>query len=362
MNPLVELNQLGQSIWYDNITRSMLGDDLQALIDNDDLRGITSNPSIFQKAITSSDTYDSAIQTIIQNNPSVTAKEVFFELAIDDIRAAADQLLGQYEKTNGTDGFVSLEVSPDLAHDTDGTIKEARELHQRLARPNVMIKVPATEAGIDAIETLIADGISINVTLLFSVDRYKAVAEAYIRGLETRDKKNVDSSNIRSVASFFVSRVDAAVDPLLEAHESTKDLQGAIAIANAKAAYQAYKTYFESESFLKLKAAPQRLLWASTSTKNPEYSDVLYIDSLIAPNTVNTVPPATYDAFRDHGTVALTLPENLDVANQQLSALDQAGIDLTAVTDQLEAEGVASFKKAFDSLLADLQTEIDRLT
>lgn len=361
MNPLVKLNQLGQSIWYDNITRSMLGDELQALIDQDDLRGITSNPSIFQKAITSSNTYDSAIQSIIQNNPKISAKALFFELAIEDIQAAADQLLGQYQKSNGTDGFVSLEVSPDLADDTEGTIKEARELHQRLARPNVMIKVPATKAGIPAIEALTADGISINVTLLFSVERYREVADAYLRGLETRHQANQDCSAIRSVASFFISRVDAALDPLLAEHEATNALQGKIAIANAKAAYQAYQEYFEGERFQKLTAAPQRLLWASTSTKNPSYSDVLYIESLIAPNTVNTVPPATYDAFRDHGTVAETLAENLETANQQLAIVAQAGINLAAITDQLESDGVDSFKKAFDSLLADLQAEIDRL-
>jgi transaldolase/transaldolase/glucose-6-phosphate isomerase len=360
MNPLQQVNALGQSIWYDNITRELLDGKLEQLINNDDLRGITSNPSIFQKAITSSDDYDQSITAAVAANGDISAKELFFELAIADIQSAADQLVGQFTKTQGTDGFVSLEVSPDLAHDTESTIAEARTLHARVNRQNLMIKVPATKAGIPAIEALIADDISVNVTLLFSVARYQEVAQAYIRGIKARVEQGKDISNIRSVASFFVSRVDSAVDAELAQKPELHALQGKIAIANAKSAYQSYLDTFETAEFKALNAAPQRLLWASTGTKNPEYSDVLYLDQLIAPNTVNTVPPATYEAFRDHGTAALTLADNINEAQQQLTEISTHGIDLTAITDKLEADGVKSFVDSFDDLLADLQNKLQQ--
>lgn len=353
-NPLRQLNAAGQSVWYDNIQRSMLHSGLLArLIAEDDLRGITSNPSIFEKAIGGSDDYDALLQRELARDPQQSARTLFFTLAVEDIRAAAETLRPVYDATDGMDGMVSLEVSPDLAHDTEGTVREARALFARLALPNVMIKVPGTLSGLPAVTQLIAEGVNVNVTLLFSVERYSAVADAYLRGLEQRHAHGQPLERIASVASFFVSRLDTTLDPRLA--ERRPDLQGQIANANAKKAYQHYREISASPRFTALRAAgarPQRLLWASTSTKNPAYSDLLYVDSLIGPETVNTMPPATYAAFRDHGVVARTLDQDVAQALAQLAALPDLGIDLTAVTDQLEQEGVQAFVQSFEHLLA----------
>jgi transaldolase len=359
-NPLRLLNASGQSIWYDDIHRALLtSGKLARLIVEDDLRGLTSNPTIFDKAITSSREYDEAIRRQLQSAPAQSSRDLFYTLAIDDLRAAADLLLPVYQASEGVDGRVSLEVSPDLAHDTDATIREARSLHARLARPNAMIKVPATRAGLPAITQLIAEGISVNVTLLFAVERYEAVIDAYLDGLEQRLEQGQTLDRIASVASFFVSRLDSALDPLLAQKQPA--LQGKLAIANAKYAYQRFKDRFNDARFAPLRAAgalPQRLLWASTGTKNPAYSDVLYVENLIGPDTVNTLPPATYQAFRDHGVVANTLETGIETALAHLASLPTLDIDLRAVTDRLEQEGVAAFAQSFANLLAGLQTKV----
>lgn len=353
-NPLRQLNAAGQSVWYDNIQRSMLNSGMLArLIAEDDLRGITSNPSIFEKAIGGGDDYDALLQRELARDSQQSIRELFFTLAVEDIRAAAEALRPVYDATDGMDGMVSLEVSPDLAHDTEGTVREARALFSRLALSNVMIKVPGTLPGLPAVTQLIAEGVNVNVTLLFAVERYSAVADAYLRGLEQRRAHGLPLARVASVASFFVSRLDTALDPRLA--ERRPDLQGRIANANAKKAYQRYLEISAGPRFAALRAAgaqPQRLLWASTSTKNPAYSDLLYVDSLIGPETVNTMPPATYAAFRDHGVVARTLDQDVDQALAQLAALPDLGIDLTAVTDQLEREGVHAFVQSFENLLA----------
>lgn len=362
-NPLRALNAAGQSVWSDNIHRAMINNgELAAMIENDDLRGITSNPSIFDKAISTGQEYDEMLQRELQANPEASSRELFFALAIEDIRDAADRMRPAYEASDGVDGMVSLEVSPDLAHDTAATIAEARDLHRRLDRPNVMIKVPATLAGLPAIEQLIADGMNINVTLLFSLERYQAVVDAYLRGLQQRHQQGLPVARIASVASFFISRVDSAIDPLLA--DKQPELAGKIAIANAKLAYQHYKKVFEGADFAELKAAgalPQRLLWASTSTKNPAYPELLYVETLIGPDTVNTMPPATYKAFRQSGQVAQTLETAVDEAQAQITALADLGIDLGAITERLEQEGVEMFNKSFINLLDHLQHKADRL-
>ena len=358
-NPLRLLNASSQSVWYDNIQRSMLSSGMLArLIAEDDLRGITSNPTIFEKAIAGSDDYDEALRRELNRNPHQSSRDLFFTLAIEDIRAAAEALRPTYDATDGVDGMVSLEVSPDLAHDVDGTVREARELFDRLALPNVMIKVPGTVPGLHAVERLIAEGVNVNVTLLFSVERYVSVAEAYLRGLERRRARGLPLDRVASVASFFVSRIDTALDPVLA--ERRPELLGTIANANAKLAYLEYQEIFGSAHFTDLHAAgarPQRLLWASTSTKNPAYSELLYVENLIGPNTVNTMPPATYAAFRDHGVVAPTLERDVELALVQLATLPELGIDLSAVTDQLEIYGVNAFIKSFDTLLAAIEAK-----
>ena len=362
-NPLGALNAAGQSVWYDHIHRAMLTDgELTRLVVEDDLRGVTSNPSIFEQAIAASADYAGALQRALKEQPNGSSRALFYALAIEDIGAAADQLRPVYQATDGVDGMVSLEVSPDLADDAEATIREARDLNTRVNRPNVMIKVPATEAGLAALEQLTAEGINVNVTLLFAVERYVEVAEAYLRGLERRLEGGQSVASIASVASFFISRIDSALDPRLA--EKQPELQGKIAIANAKLAYQRFKTLFRGDRFSRAAAAgarPQRLLWASTSTKNPSYSDVLYVEALIGPQTVNTMPPATYDAFRDHGVVMATLEDAVDVAEAQLAALPQLGIDLRSVTGELEAAGVAALAKAFDNLLAAIEAKTARL-
>ena len=373
-HPLLVLSDLGQSVWLDNIERGMLqSGELARMIREDGLKGVTSNPTIFQKAITGSKIYSDAIATLIRDGQRYSARDLFYRLAIEDIQAAADALLPVYTQSNGRDGMISIEVSPELAYDTAGTIKEARYLHQRVNRPNAMIKVPATAAGLPAIETLIADGISINVTLLFSVSRYREVVEAYLHGLEARAKQNQKLSNIASVASFFISRVDNSVDKMLQdlartapaAQQSQlKAMQGKTAIANAKRAYAFYKEAFFTPRFEKLRKAgaqPQRLLWASTGTKNPEFSDVLYLDSLIGPETVNTVPPATYKAFKEHGTAASTLERGLAEAEQHLAALEALGIDMQQVTEQLEKDGVKLFADSFNDLLNAIEVKLKTL-
>lgn len=355
---------LGQSIWYDNIQRAMLTrGELARLINEDGLRGLTSNPTIFEKAITGSSDYDQSLQEAVHRHPGQDSEALFYALAIDDITAAADLLRPVYDASGGRDGMVSIEVSPDLAHDTAGTVAQALRLHERIARPNLMIKVPATPAGLPAIEQLIDAGISVNVTLLFSVQRYLEVIEAYLLGLESRLRRGQPINATASVASFFVSRVDSAVDTLLEQRMAGADaqqkprlvaLRGKIAVANAKRAYQEFQSRFSDERFEKLRKAgaqAQRLLWASTGTKNPAYSDVMYLEALIGPDTVNTVPPETYRAFLDHGRVAPTLAQDMDGANAMLTELAALGVDLAAVTQQLEAEGVASFAKSYHRLL-----------
>jgi transaldolase len=363
-NPLRALNASGQSVWYDNIHRAMLGSgELARLIKEDDLRGVTSNPSIFDQAISGSREYDEILQRELRLRPGQSSRELFFSLASDDIAAAAGLLLPVYQATGYLDGMVSLEVSPDLAYDTEATIREARSLRVRLGQPNVMIKVPATGAGLPAIEQLIAEGISINVTLLFSVERYLEVADAYLRGLERRHARGQPLDRVASVASFFVSRLDNILDPLLE--EKRPELQGKLAIANAKVAYRRYRELCQSERFATLARAgarPQRLLWASTSTKNPVYRDVLYIEELIGPGTVNTVPPATYEAFRDHGVVEATLERDVDTAEARLASLSELGVDLAAITNRLETEGVRAFVNSFDNLLADIEAKASALT
>lgn len=362
-NPLVNANQAGQSMWLDYIQRSMIDSgELATLISNDHIAGLTSNPSIFEQAIAKTDEYDDHIRQLVKNSPDISDLEVFNELAIKDIQSAADVFADVYKATNGNDGMVSLEVSPRLAHDTAKTVESALDLHQRVNRPNLMIKVPGTKAGISAFEQLTAAGISVNVTLLFSVTRYREIAQAYIRGLQTRSAKGLSVSGIASVASFFVSRVDTEVDKALAANGSSRatELLGKIAIANAKVAYGYFANLFGSEEFTALKqdgAQAQRLLWASTGTKNKDYSDVLYVEELIGPSTVNTLPPATMDAFRDHGVAEVRLTRGLPDAHSQLSALPELGISLNTITDQLEAAGVTSFEEAFDRLLASIASK-----
>lgn len=362
-NPLIDLAALGQSVWYDNIHRAMIASgELSRMVAEDGLSGVTSNPTIFEKAIADSGDYDQALARLVRQCPGVDPRELFFSLAVEDIRAAADALRPVYDKTQGRDGFVSLEVSPDLANDAEKSIAEARGLCERLDRPNVMIKIPATKAGIPAIEQLIAEGINVNVTLLFSVGRYEEAARAYLRGLQRRLDQGLPIDRIASVASFFVSRVDGVVDAALEAAGQTDDglrsrtaeLMGGCGIANAKLAYRNYLRLYNSNEAKKLQEAgaqPQRLLWASTGVKNPAYSDVLYIETLIGPDTVNTMPPATYQAFKDHGRATPALQEDVESAAAAIAELQAFGIDLEAITERLESEGVAAFAKSFDNLL-----------
>ncbi|MCG6870110.1 MAG: bifunctional transaldolase/phosoglucose isomerase [Gammaproteobacteria bacterium] len=365
MNPLQALHAQGQSIWLDYIRRKLLtGGELSRLIDEDSVTGMTSNPAIFQKAITGSTDYSEAIAALARDE-SLDAKTLFERLAIEDIRMAADALRGVYEKTSGRDGFVSMEVSPRLANDTDATCVEARRLWNAVGRPNLMIKVPATHEGLPAIETLIGEGINVNATLLFSVEMYRQVAERYLRGLEALVANGGDPARVSSVASFFVSRVDTAVDnAIAERHSGSSGAGGAsglraplgrIAIANAKIAYRDSRRIFSGNQWRILEsqgAGAQRLLWASTGVKNPAYRDVVYVEELIGPDTVNTMPPATLDAFRDHGEVRVTLEEDVEQAQADVDSLETFGIDLGAITDTLLEDGVRLFVEAFDKLLA----------
>ncbi len=371
-NTLVEVMKLGQSIWYDNIRRAMLvSGDLQMKIDEDDLRGVTSNPTIFEKAITGSTDYDGQMRSMIDARKS--AKEIYEALVIDDIGRAAEILKPVYDKTDGVDGYISLEVNPRLAYDTQGTIEEAERLFHTLGRKNVMIKIPAAQEGLPAIEEAIHRGINVNVTMIFSIENYEQVAKAFIRGLERRAAEGKTVDHIASVASFFVSRIDTMIDADLEyraRHSAPKEkadlenLCGKAAIANAKLAYQRFKEIFHGDRFRTLKAKGaqvQRQLWASTGTKNPKYSDALYLDNLIGPDTVNTVPPATYTAFRDHGKVALTLEQGLNECRDTISKLADLGIDLKEVTAKLQSDGLASFVGSFDTLVESIEAKRDAL-
>ncbi|MBI3659576.1 bifunctional transaldolase/phosoglucose isomerase [Candidatus Acetothermia bacterium] len=366
MTKLQELNKLGQSLWYDNIRRALLDHgELEALI-QEGVTGVTSNPTIFEKAIAGSSDYDEALRRLVDEGKSVT--EVYESLALEDIGRAADLLRPVYERTGGVDGYVSLEVSPKLANNTNGTIVEAKRLFAKLDRPNVMIKVPATPAGIPAITEIIAEGINVNVTLIFGIEQYKAVAEAYLAGLEKLAAKGSALSRVASVASFFISRIDSAVDAALAqmgvGANGRSPLQGKIAIANAKVANAEAQKIFSGKRWKKLDnqgARVQRLLWASTGTKNPQYSDTLYVDELIGPNTVNTVPPATLTAFRDHGAVSETLTKDVSTANAQLSKLQDFDIDLTAITQKLQDEGVVAFVTSFETLMASITEKRARL-
>jgi transaldolase / glucose-6-phosphate isomerase len=363
MNPVKALENHGQAVWLDFLARGFVAKgDLKGLIETDGVKGVTSNPSIFEKAIGSSDEYDAPIGKALKKGDRPVA-DLFEQLAVEDIQHAADVLRPVYDQFDGKDGFVSLEVSPYLAMDTRGTVAEAKRLWKDVRRKNLMIKVPATPAGLPAIGQLIGQGISVNITLLFSQEVYRQVVEAYLKGLEKYVGKGGDPSHVASVASFFVSRIDTMVDKQLDEKisqandPSEKDrlagLKGKIAIANAKMAYQDYKRLFAGERWEKLAAKgakPQRLLWASTGTKNRDYSDVLYVEELIGPNTVNTVPPATLDAFRDHGKVRDSLEENVDGARHALDELDRSGISLDAITTELVKDGVKQFADAADKL------------
>lgn len=361
-NPLKTLETLGQSIWLDYIRRDLISSGkLKKLIEEDGLRGITSNPSIFEKAIAESNDYDEDIQTMTKQN--IDIHSIYEAIAQKDVGEAADCFRSLYNKLEGKDGYVSLEVNPHLAHDTQETIIEGRRLWKALNRPNVFIKVPATLEGLPAIEQLISEGININVTLLFGLPRYKEVAEAYISGLEARVASGAPISSIASVASFFLSRIDSLIDPILEKNtENTNEIiQGKIAVASAKIAYQLHHEIFNSVRFKKLAekgAHVQRLLWASTSTKNPAYSDVKYIEELIGPETINTVPLETLDAYRDHGNPKLTLEQDIDIAHQVLQQLPKLSIDIDKLTQQLENEGVDKFNKSYEQLIETLKHKV----
>jgi len=355
MTKLNQIAELGQAIWLDFIRRSFsTSGELSILVDQG-LRGVTSNPSIFEKAIAGSDDYDADMGELVAAGKADS--EIYEALTMDDIRLAADILRPVYEATDGQDGYVSLEVNPALAHDPDGTLREAERLFEALDRPNAMIKIPATPAGILAIEAAISKGININVTLIFSVKHYQAAAWAYIAGLEKYRAGGGEVARVASVASFFVSRVDTAVDKLLDGLEGGAHLRGRAAIANAKIGYQHYKRIFSSERWGELAASGarvQRPLWASTSTKNPAYPDTLYVDELIGPDTVNTLPPETLDAFLDHGNVAATLESELDQAHAHLEQLNRLGIDLDAVTQTLQDDGVTAFARSFEGLMSSI--------
>jgi transaldolase / glucose-6-phosphate isomerase len=372
-NHLVEVMKAGQSIWYDNIRRAMLETgDLAKKIEEDDLRGVTSNPTIFEKAITGSTDYDAQMRALVQQGAGVN--EIYEGLVLDDIGRAADILRPVYDKTDGLDGYISLEVNPGLAYNTQGTIEEAERLFRHLNRPNVMIKIPAAQEGLPAIEESIYRGININITMIFSIENYEQVAESFIKGLERRAAEGKSVDHIASVASFFVSRVDTAIDADLEyraRHAQTPEekqmlegLLGRAAIANAKLAYRKFKEIFHGPRFAALKAKGaqvQRCLWASTGTKNPKYSDVLYVDNLIGPETVNTIPPQTYTAFRDHGVVAPTLEADLDEARAVIDKLEEIGISLKGVTEKLQKDGLTAFVGSFDTLTESIESKRDAL-
>jgi transaldolase len=361
-NPLVEIENFGQGVWLDYIRRDLISSgELKRLIDEDGLSGMTSNPTIFEKAISGSTDYDAQLRDLLAQNPSASTDVLYEKVAIQDIQMVADLLSPVYKRKDKADGFVSLEVSPGLAQDTQATIIEARRLWKAVDRPNVMIKVPATEKGIPAIEALISEGININITLMFTMAHYEAVAQAYIRGLEHCQKPE----GVASVASFFVSRVDNVVDKALEeiGTEEALDLRGKIAIANSKMIYRRFRQIFYGKSFAALEkkgARVQRPLWASTSTKNPLYRDVLYIEELVGRDTVNTMPPATLSAFRDHGRA---LKDAVEKGESQalLARLAELHIDLNEVGEKLQQEGIDSFASSFKKLLSALEEKSKKI-
>ncbi len=373
MNPLRELNKFGQSVWQDYIRRGeILSGDLKRLIDEDGISGVTSNPTIFEKAITGSKDYDQSIRKFVEQG--LDGAKLFERLAVEDIQMACDLFRPTYDRTEGRDGFVSIEVSPKLAHDTAGTMAEARRLWQSVDRPNLLVKIPGTKEGLPAIEQCLSEGININITLLFAVERYIEVANAYVAALEKRAGEGKPIDRVASVASFFVSRIDTLVDQQLSAKlasartpvekEKIDGLAGKIAVANAKDAYQKFKKIFSTPQFQTLAgkgARVQRVLWASTSAKNPKYRDVLYVENLIGKDTINTMPPATIAAFRDHGKVRATLEEGVEEANRQLAQLGEVGVSLREVTAQLEREGVDSFAKDYDKLLQGLAEKREKI-
>jgi transaldolase len=359
MNNIQKLAQLGQSIWYDNISRGVIRrGELKKMVD-EGLLGVTSNPTIFDKAISGSSDYDDQIRELVEKDPSVDAGVIIQALMVKDIQMGCDVLRPVFDRTKGGDGFVSIEVTPNKARDTKATIDEVRELWTRVNRPNLMVKIPATREGLPAIEQSIYEGRNINVTLIFSVERYREVADAYIKGLERRLKEGKSLEDVRSVASVFVSRIDTLVDDLLAKKDANgyKPLMGRAAVANTKFVYQACRQSFGTERFRALQAKGahvQRPLWGSTGTKNPAYSDLLYVEPLIGTNTVNTVPPATYAAILDHCRPALTVESDLDGARKVLADVAAAGIDMSWVLQKLEDDGVAAFEKSFDGLYANL--------
>jgi transaldolase/transaldolase/glucose-6-phosphate isomerase len=360
-NRVKQIHNFGQSIWLDFIDRQIIkSGNLQKLIDEDGVRGVTSNPAIFEKAITSSADYDDDIRTL--SDGAKTTEDIFFGLAIKDIQNAADLFKGVYAE-DGIDGYVSLEVSPFLALKTDETIAQAKELWKKVDRDNVMIKIPGTEPGLKAIRETIGHGINVNVTLLFGLPRYEAVTEAYISGLEDHLAAGHKISHISSVASFFLSRIDTLVDPML-AEKGLEELEGEVAIASAKKAYEIYKRVFSGERWEKLAAQgakPQRLLWASTSSKNPKFKDTKYVEALIGPDTVDTAPLETIEAFRDHGVAASTLEQGLDHATEVLEKLKAGGIDIDQITQQLEDEGIDKFNKPFEKLLKSIEDQKEKV-
>ena len=370
-SPLRELGRLGQSLWYDNIHRGLLrSGELARMVREDGIVGVTSNPTIFDKAIAEGGEYDEQILALAAQGQSV--EESYEALVTEDIRQAADVLRPVYEATAGRDGYVSLEVSPELAYDAEATVEAVRRLWRLLDRPNVMVKIPGTRQGLPAIQRCLTEGMNINVTLLFSVRRYEEVVEAYIRALEERARQGQPLDGIASVASFFVSRVDTLVDRLLEeraleagpAAEEAASLLGRAAVANAKLAYERFQALYAGERFRALAARgarPQRLLWASTSTKDPRYSDVKYVEELIGPDTVNTVPQVTLDAFRDHGRVAPTLTAGLEEAKEVIARLARLGIDMEAVAQELERQGVELFAESYRRTLVSLAEKRARL-
>ena len=361
--PLQELADHGQSVWIDYLSRPFVQDgDLAGLVEQG-VEGVTSNPTIFQGAIAEGDAYDQQIREIVEGGES-EPKEIFIALAGADIRDACDVLRSVYDGGDGKDGYVSFEVDPNLAHETQATIEEAKRLHALIDKPNLFIKIPATKEGLPAIEETIAAGIPVNVTLIFSLERHKAVAEAYVRGLQRLADSGGDLSKVASVASFFVSRVDTEADKRLDELGGHDELKGKLAIANAALAYQTYKEVFSGEAWEALAAkgaSKQRCLWASTSTKNPDYRDVIYVEELVGPDTVNTMPRATVEAVIDHGEIRDSLEEDVEGSRKVLADLEAAGIDYDDVVDTLEKEGVEKFAASFKELFADIESKRDQL-
>ena len=363
MNRLQELKLQGQSVWLDYIRRDILeSGELRRLIEVDGISGLTSNPAIFEQAIGGSDLYDAAIGRLLSDSAPDDVEALYESIAIDDIQSVADILRETYDETERRDGFVSFEVSPHLARDAAGTLEAARRLWRQIDRPNLMIKIPATGEGLIAIEESLADGINVNVTLMFSLEHYEAVAQAYLRGAARADQP----SQLASVASFFVSRVDSKIDGLLEeiGTEKALALRGKIAIANSKLAYRRFQEIFEGPDFAELRdrgTAVQRVLWASTSTKNPAYRDVIYAEELIGPETVNTMPPSTIEAFRDHGISRLSLLEDVEAAARAVRQLTDLGIDLARATEELQVEGLTKFAQPFDRLLETLREKSEEV-